>query len=135
MQPLHQQRREREEAKRQHRQPGDAFRPRGRQSAAQSALETEVDEKRDGERRQAPHEQHGSREASLEAEQDRPRAQLATSSTGGVAAMIMIFCQIFCDSPAAMRSMSLTASVTVGSGKLCANSTATLEVSDSISEE
>ena len=47
----------------------------------------------------------------------------------------MIFCQIFCDRPAAMRSMSLTASVTVGSGKPCANSTATFEVSDSISEQ
>src|SRR5262249_32792272 len=48
---------------------------------------------------------------------------------------MMIFCQIFCDSPAAIRSISLTASVTTGSGKPCANRTANLEVSDSISEQ
>src|SRR4051794_32463549 len=60
---------------------------------------------------------------------------LLPSFSGPTASRIMIFCQIFCDRPAAMRSISLTASVISGSGKPWANSTATLDVSDSISEQ
>ena len=49
--------------------------------------------------------------------------------------MMTIFCQIFCDKPVAMRSMSLTASVTTRSGKLWANITAILEASAIISAQ
>ena len=47
-------------------------------------------------------------------------AGCAGAASGATVCRIMIFCQIFCERPAVMRSMSLTASVTTGSGNACA---------------
>ncbi|MFQ5504498.1 MAG: methyltransferase domain-containing protein [Planctomycetota bacterium] len=86
------------------------------------------------ERRRAPGDPRGSG-APCVALGDRPADHRSVSLTSLVRSRIMIFCQIFRDSPVVRFSISLTARSTVGSAKPSTWRLATLPISESISPQ